>query len=195
MQRKVTSLWGRSQVVLRQTPRAVTPFGGLSVFIEFLGKIGFAQQVSEHLPVRWKSPNAIPAGETFTAFVMSVLAGARRFAHSALLRADRALHALLGMKRFPTDGTMRNLFKRFTHGMVVRFYEPLWAWQLARVPKREGGYSLDLDSTVFERGWRLRADAFCRHVGVLRDGQGRRHTKRRHVCATRRALIVHENNP
>jgi len=27
----------------------------------------------------------------------------------------------------------------------------LWAWQLARVPKREGGYSLDLDSTVFER--------------------------------------------
>jgi len=35
--------------------------------------------------------------------------------------------------------------------MVVRFYEPLWAWQLARVPQRQGGYSLDLDSTVFER--------------------------------------------
>jgi hypothetical protein len=82
---------------------------------------------------------------------MSVVAGARRFAHSSLLRADRALHALLGMKRFPSDGTMRNLFKRFKQGMVVRFYEPLWAWQLARVPKREGGYSLDLDSTVFER--------------------------------------------
>jgi hypothetical protein len=107
--------------------------------------------VSEHLPVHLKSPNAIPPGETFTAFVMSVVAGARRFAHSSLLRADRALHALLGMKRFPTDGTMRNLFKRFTHGMVVRFYEPLWAWQLARVPQRAGGYSLDLDSTVFER--------------------------------------------
>jgi hypothetical protein len=138
-------------VVLRQTPRAVTPFGGLSVFIEFLGRIGFAQQVREHLPVRLKSPNAIAAGETFTAFVMSVVAGARRFAHSSLLRADRALHALLGIDRFPTDGTMRNLFKRFTQGMVVRFYEPLWGWQLARLPQREGGYSLDLDSTVFER--------------------------------------------
>jgi Transposase DDE domain group 1 len=33
----------------------------------------------------------------------------------------------------------------------VRFYEPLWAWQLARLPKQAGGYSLDLDSTVFER--------------------------------------------
>jgi len=32
------------------------------------------------------------------------------------------LHELLGMKRFPTDNTMRNLFKRFTQGMVVRFY-------------------------------------------------------------------------
>jgi len=138
-------------VVLRQTPRAVTPFGGLSVFIEFLGKIRFAQQVREHLPVHLKSPNAIPPGETFTAFVISVVAGARRFAHTSLLRADRALHALLGMKRFPTDGTIRNLFRRFRQGMVVRFYEPLWAWQVGRLPQREGGYSLDLDSTVFER--------------------------------------------
>jgi hypothetical protein len=120
VQQKVTSLWGGSKVVWRSTLRAVTPFGGRSVFIEFLGKIGFAQQVSEHLPVHWKSPNAIPPGETFTAFVISVVAGARRFAHSSLLRADRALHALLGMPRFPTDGTMRNLFKRFQQGMVVR---------------------------------------------------------------------------
>jgi hypothetical protein len=149
--REITTVWGKKKVVLRQTSRAVTPFGGLSVFIEFLGKIGYRQQVSEHLPVHLKSPNAIDPGETFTAFVISVVAGARRFAHSSLLRADRALHALLGMKRFPTDGTIRNLFKRFTQGMVVRMYEPLWAWQLARVPKRAGGYSLDLDSTVFER--------------------------------------------
>ena len=151
MQREITPLWGEKKVVLRQTPRAVTPFGGLSVFIEFLQKIGYRQQVSEHLPVHLQSPNAIDPGETFTAFLIAVVAGARRFAHSSLLRADRALHALLGIRRFPTDDTIRNLFKRFQQGMVVRFYEPLWAWQLARVPKRAGGYSLDLDSTVFER--------------------------------------------
>lgn len=151
MQRKVSALWGEKKVVLRQTPRAVTPFGGLSVFIEFLKRIGFPERVSQDMPVCLKSNNAIPAGETFTAFLVAVVAGARRFAHSSMLRADRALHALLGMKRFPTDGTIRNLFKRFTQGMVVRMYEPLWAWQLERLPKREGGYSLDLDSTVFER--------------------------------------------
>ena len=151
MQQEITALWGEKKVVLRQTPRAVTPFGGLSVFIAFLQKIGYRQQVSEHLPVHLKSPNAIDPGETFTAFLISVVAGARRFAHTALLRADRALHALLAIERFPTDDTIRNLFKRFRQGLVVQFYEPLWAWQLARVPKRAGGYSLDLDSTVFER--------------------------------------------
>lgn len=151
MQRKVSVLWGEKKVVLRQTPRAVTPFGGLSVFIEFLKRIGFPEQVRRDLPFCLNSPNAIPAGETFTAFLVAVLAGARRFAHSSMLRADRALHALLGIERFPTDGTIRNLFKRFTQGMVVRMYEPLWAWQVERLPRREEGYSLDLDSTVFER--------------------------------------------
>ena len=37
---------------------------------------------------------------------MSVLVGARRFAHVSLLRGDRALHALLGMTRFPTEGQL-----------------------------------------------------------------------------------------
>jgi len=58
---------------------------------------------------------------------------------------------LVGMQRFPTDDTIRNLFKRFSQGMVVRFFEPLWSWQIERLPQRDEGYSLDLDSTVFER--------------------------------------------
>jgi hypothetical protein len=132
VQREITALWGEKKVVLCQTPRAVTPFGGLSVWIEFLQKIGYRQQINEHLPVHLKSPNAIPAEETFTAFLISVMAGARRFAHTALLRAGRALHALLGIRRFPTDDTIRNLFKRFRQGMVVEFCEPLWAWPWLR---------------------------------------------------------------
>jgi len=172
VQREVTPLWGGKKVVLRETLRAVTPFGGLSVFIEFLGRIGYSQQVSAHLPVHLQSPNAIDPSQTFTAFLISVVAGARRFAHSALLRADCALHALLGMKRFPTDDTIRNLFKRFRQGLVVQFYEPLWAWQLARVPRRAGGYSLDLDSTVFER--------YGSQEGVKRGYNPRKHGRASH---------------
>jgi transposase-like protein len=40
------------------------------------------------------------------------------------LRADRALHALLGMKRFPSDDTILNYFRRFSQAEVERFWRP-----------------------------------------------------------------------
>ena len=151
MRSEISAIFGGKKVELRETLRAITPFGGLTVFFEFLRKIGYAKQVKEALPFRLSSPNAIDPVETYTAFLMAVLAGARRFAHAGLLRADRALHAVVGMKRFPSDDTLRNLFKRFTQGQVYRFYSKLWAWQLGRLEARSEGWSLDLDSVVFER--------------------------------------------
>ena len=100
---KITALWGGKKVELRETQRAVTPFGGLVVFFEFLRQVGYREAVSKHLPFRFTSPNAIDPVETFTAFLLSVVAGARRFAHTSLLRADVALQALLGISRFPGD--------------------------------------------------------------------------------------------
>jgi hypothetical protein len=50
--------------------------------------------VSEHLPVYLQSPKAIDPGETFPALLISAVAGARRFAHAGLLRADGGLHAV-----------------------------------------------------------------------------------------------------
>jgi hypothetical protein len=123
---KVTALWGGRKVELRETQRAVTPFGGLVVFFEFLRQVGYREAVSKYLPFRLTSPNAIDPVETFTAFLLSVVAGARRFAHTSLLRADVALHALLGIARFPVDDTIRNLFKRFSQGHCQRFFSGLW---------------------------------------------------------------------
>ena len=100
-------------IIVTETERAITPFVGMVVFLEFLNKIGFVKKVNECMPVRHRSPNSIPPVQTFIAFLISVTAGARRFAHAGWLRGDRALHALLGMERFPTDDTIRNLFRRF----------------------------------------------------------------------------------
>ena len=110
---KITSLLGGKKVELRETSRAVTPFGGLVVLFEFLRRVGYCEAVRQHLPFRLTSPNAIDPMRTFTAFLLSVAVGARRFAQTSLLRADEALHALLGIARFPSDDTIRNLFKRF----------------------------------------------------------------------------------
>lgn len=151
MQREITSIFAQSKVILRETKRAVTPYGGIAVFVEYLRRIGYSETVHAHMPVCLTSPNAIDPTETFTAFLISVLSGARRFAHAGLLRLDKAMHCLLGIVRFPTDDTMRNLFKRFSQAKVSEFYSRLTQWQIQRLPERPEGYSIDLDSTVFER--------------------------------------------
>jgi hypothetical protein len=45
---KITALSGGKKVELRETQRAVTPFGGLVVFFEFLRQIGYREAVSKH---------------------------------------------------------------------------------------------------------------------------------------------------
>ena len=170
--REITALLSNERLILRETPRAVTPFGGIAVFILFLGKIGFVEAVRQHMPIRWRSPNHIDPSSTFTAFLVAVLVGAKRFAHASLLRGDRALHALLGMDRFPTDDTIRNLFRAFGMGEVQRLYEPLAEWQMQRLPRREEGYSLDLDSTVFER--------YGQQEGSLKGHNPRKHGRPSH---------------
>jgi hypothetical protein len=147
-------LFGSGQVLLRDTSKPVTPFGGLVVFIEFLQRIGYAAQVQAHLPFHLTSPNAIAPAHTLTAFIFAVVAGARRFAHAELLRADRALHALLGLERFPGHDTVRGLFLRFGQADVQAFWRPLWRWLLGWVKPLAGGFTLDLDSTIFQRAGR-----------------------------------------
>lgn len=149
---EITPLFGESKLVLDETPKAVSPFGGLASLISFLSQIGFGAQVHKHMPFAEPlSNNAIPLAHSLTAFMMSVVVGAQRFAHCEWLRADRVLHAMLGMPRYPSDDTIRNFFLRFSQGHVETFWRPLWRWLLRLVKCPAGGFSMDLDSTVFCR--------------------------------------------
>ena len=51
--REIDALLSGERLILRQTQRAVTPFGGIAVFISFLDKIGFVEAVRQHMPIRW----------------------------------------------------------------------------------------------------------------------------------------------
>jgi len=149
---EITALFGDTKLILDETPKAISPFGGLASFLSFLGQIGFARQVQEHLPFAQPiSNNAIPLAHSLTAFMMSVVCGAQRFAHCEWLRADRVLHAMLGMGRFPSDDTIRNFFLRFSQGHIETFWRPLWRWLLRLLACPKTGFALDLDSTVFGR--------------------------------------------
>src|SRR3954453_2199097 len=170
--REVQALLSEERLILRETGRAITPFGGVAVFVAYLHKVGFGEKLRQCMPICWRSPNQIEPAATFTAFLIAVLVGAKRFAHANWLRGDRALHALLGIDRFPTDDTIRNLFRRFTMGNVQRLFEPLAQWQMERVPLRSAGYTLDLDSTVFER--------YGRQEGSLKGHNPRKHGRPSH---------------
>ena len=144
-------LFGGGKIKICDTQRAVTPFGGLSVLIEFFRRVGLVEELQDRRLYQPKSPNHYDPGQILVGFMLSVIAGAQRFAHANQLRADRALHALLGMRRFPSDDTILNYFRRFHQGEIERFWRPLWSWLIGRVPWLASGYSLDLDSTIFAR--------------------------------------------
>ena len=149
---EITALFGKTKLVLDETPKAISPFGGLASFISFLGEIGFAREVQRHLPfAEPTSTNAIPLAHSLTAFLMAVVVGAQRFAHCEWLGADHVLHALLGLERFPSDDTIRNFFLRFSQAHIEAFWRPLWRWLLLLVRCPITGFALDLDSTVFGR--------------------------------------------
>jgi hypothetical protein len=169
---EIQALLSDERLILRETKRAVTPYGGAAVFIAYLRKIDLAGKIRKHMPVRWRSPNQIDPTATFTSFLIAVLLGAKRFAHANWLRGDRALHALLGLDRFPCDDTIRNLFRQFSMGNVERLFAPLIEWQMQRVPARAEGYSLDLDSTIFER--------YGRQEGSLKGHNPRKHGRPSH---------------
>src|SRR5437868_9108402 len=170
--REMLALLSNERLIVRETQRAVTPFGGMVVFLEFLQRIDLVGQIRQHMPIRWRSHNQIDPAATLIAFMMAVLVGARRFVHANWLRGDRALHALLGMTRFPSDDTIRNLFRRFGMGEVHQLYAPLAEWQMQRLPQRVEGYSLDLDSTVFER--------YGEQEGSLKGHNPRKHGRPSH---------------
>jgi hypothetical protein len=57
-------------------------------------------------------------------------------------------------------------------GQVQRLYEPLAEWQMERLPQRSEGYTLDLDSTVFER--------YGKQEGSLKGHNPRKHGRPSH---------------
>lgn len=149
MQHELRRIGDGCQVVLRETNRAVTPFGGLVTLVELMRKLRIMEAVRERLPFQYRSNNASVPEHILLAFWLAVAAGARRFAHLQMLRSDRALQVLCGVKSFPGDDTVRNFFRRFGQAQIAAFFPSLWRWFFARQPARR--CILDLDSTLLQR--------------------------------------------
>ena len=185
MHHELLRLGDARKAILRSTPRPVTPFGGLAVLVEFWRDINLPGQLASLMPFEYHSPNRIGPVNILLAFWLGVSAGARRFAHTGLLRADAALRQLLGWSRWPSDDAIRAFFGRFDWKSVEAFFPPLTRWLLERMPAQDS--ALDLDSTVFER--------YGKQEGARKGYNPRRHGRFSHhpllaVLATP-ALVLH----
>jgi len=68
-----------------------TPFGGLSVLIEFFGRIGLVEQLQSREFYQPESPNHYKPGQILVGFMLSVIAGAQRFAQFQFPLAEALL--------------------------------------------------------------------------------------------------------
>ena len=59
--REIKALLPDERVILRETQRAATPFGGLAVFSSSLAKTGLVEAVRQHMPVSRESPTSVGA--------------------------------------------------------------------------------------------------------------------------------------
>src|SRR5712691_2125531 len=126
---------------------AVTPFGQLAFFIEFLKTAGLWDGWVNDCPVTYESPNAPSKADVLGTILLSVLAGHRRYAHITALRFDGVNPQLLGMSKVCSEDSVRRAFSEVEESECMAWltrhlrisYEPL----LLSEP-----WILDVDSTV-----------------------------------------------
>jgi hypothetical protein len=138
---------GQEAIQIGFTDQKISPHAGLSAFVAFLHWHRFADLLEKALPRR-TSPNATPASDLALGFIVAILAGGKKLAHCAYLRADRLLPSLLGVRRLGSQSALSRFFKSFHCARSNSLcFEALWRWGLERLPGRREGYTLDLDST------------------------------------------------
>jgi hypothetical protein len=86
---------------------AMTPFGQLPFFIEFLKQGGLFESWVAGCPLYLTSPNAPSKRDILGTVMLSVLAGHRRYAHITALRCDPVNPPLLGMAKVVSEDAVR----------------------------------------------------------------------------------------
>src|SRR5512137_2329688 len=92
---------------------AVTPFGQLPFFIEFLKASGLYDAFVTDCPLSYSSPNAPNVRDILGTLLLSILAGHKRYAHITTIRTDRVNPELLGMEGVASEDSVRRALSQF----------------------------------------------------------------------------------
>jgi len=126
---------------------AVSAFGQMAFFIEFLKTSGLFDAWVDDCPLRYTSPNAPKKRDVLGTLLLSVLAGHWRYAHISAIRGDGVNPGLLGMTKVASEDSVRMALKK---GLDE---EESSVWlkkhlKASYAPLLEEPWALDIDTTV-----------------------------------------------
>jgi len=125
---------------------AVSAFGQMAFFIEFLKASGLFDAWVKDCPLRYTSRNAPEKRNVLGTLLLSVLAGHWRYAHISAIRGDGVNPGLLGMTKTVSEDSVRGALKSMDA-------EESGAWlkkhlKASYEPLLEEPWALDIDTTV-----------------------------------------------
>lgn len=141
----VQTLAGRVQVRWDQK-NAATPMGQLAYFIEFLALTGLWKRWLESCPLVYTSPNAPTRADVLGTWMLSILAGHRRYSHVTAIRYDGVNPGLLDMNKVISEDAMRGALKRIPEAEGVAWLDQHLSASVA--PLLVAPWIMDTDTTI-----------------------------------------------
>jgi len=141
----VQTMAGRVQVRW-DSESAATPMGQLAYFIEFLNLTGLWSRWLESCPRAYTSPNAPTKADVLGTWMLSMLAGHRRYAHVTTIRCDGVNPGLLGMGKVISEDALRNALKRIPEAPGTAWLDTHLMESIA--PLLDAPWILDTDTTI-----------------------------------------------
>ena len=141
----VQTMAGRIQIRW-ENESAATPMGQLAYFIEFLNLTGLWSRWLESCPLAYSSPNAPSKAEVLGTWMLSMLAGHRRYSHVTTIRCDGINPELLGMRKVISEDALRKALARLPEAEGTAWLDSHLNDSVA--PLLDAAWILDTDTTI-----------------------------------------------
>jgi hypothetical protein len=120
--------------------------GQLAYFIEFLNLTGLWSRWLESCPLAYSSPNAPSKAEVLGTWMLSMLAGHRRYSHVTTIRCDGINPELLGMRKVISEDALRKALARMPETEGTAWLDSHLSDSVA--PLLDAAWILDTDTTI-----------------------------------------------
>lgn len=135
---------------IRYTDKPITPYAGIKLLHLFYQRYGLQEILHGlDLPLPGSNPGYDPV-ELLEGFIMSVILGARRFAHTYRLRYDDAISELCGWRNgMASESTFTRFFRKFNINDLDPIFIQYGREWFERIQIAK--HTIDIDSTIVTR--------------------------------------------